>query len=126
MFVFSFFFLFSGESANLSAKRRKSHDGSGDAGVKNDFIVRSVGGGHLLEFACGETSCTYHDGVDTKHVYESSLKVPKSLRDMLIDLCRSVDWNPTMVNKLEVVGYLHHGKILKKNETEARARKTQL
>ncbi|CAO3601435.1 unnamed protein product [Absidia cylindrospora] len=100
-----------GESANLAAKRRKSTDGSGDNGVKNDLIIRTIGGGHLLEFAAGETSCSYHDGLDAKHLYESSLKLPKSLRDMFMDLCASVDWNPAVVNKLEVIGYLHHGLV---------------
>jgi hypothetical protein len=48
--------------------------------------------------------------MDGKHVYESSLKVPKSLRDMFMDLCRSADWDTNIVKKLEVFGYVHHGK----------------
>ncbi|KAG0186030.1 hypothetical protein DFQ28_008422 [Apophysomyces sp. BC1034] len=30
---------------------------------------------------------------------------------MLMDLCRSADRNPNNVNKLEVIGYLHHGPV---------------
>ncbi|CAO3588657.1 unnamed protein product [Absidia cylindrospora] len=100
-----------GEPANLSTKRRKASDGTNDKGVKNDLIIRDVGGGHLLEFGAGETSSSYHDGLDAKHLYESKLKLPKTLRDMLMDLCLSVDWNPAIVRKLEVIGYLHHGLV---------------
>ncbi|ORZ04142.1 hypothetical protein BCR42DRAFT_338871, partial [Absidia repens] len=90
-----------GEVINLATKRRKFDYGTGDKAVKNNFIVRTVGNGHLLEFVCGETACSHHDGRDGKHVYESSLKVPKSLRDMFLDLCRSADWDTNAVKKLE-------------------------
>jgi hypothetical protein len=46
----------------------------------------------------------------TKWLYESNLKLPKILRDMLFALGEKVSWHPDSIDGLQTVGYVHGDK----------------
>ncbi|KAI8076338.1 uncharacterized protein BX664DRAFT_353923 [Halteromyces radiatus] len=52
-----------------------------------------------------EDGALYDGCMGSKHIHESELKLPKSLKDMMTKLCDECNWNPTVMRLLEVVGY---------------------
>lgn len=83
-------------------------------GSKPDMCIRLVsGGGKQLKFgACAAAS--YYDGsTDRKYHYESTIKLPKMLKDVLFDLCEYVDWDVQKTKQIEVEGCMQSGRCLK-------------
>lgn len=69
-------------------------------GRKNDLITCSKSG---IESGCGEAGLDPEE-FDTKVIVESNLKTPKTMHDMFIRLCRSVDNKQEVIKKLQIVG----------------------
>ncbi|EPB86149.1 hypothetical protein HMPREF1544_07051 [Mucor circinelloides 1006PhL] len=82
-------------------------------GSKPDMCIRLVsGGGKQLKFgACAAAS--YYDGsTDRKYHYESTIKLPKMLKDVLFDLCEYVDWDVQKTKQIEVEGCMQSGLVI--------------
>lgn len=71
------------------------------------------GGGKPLEFGACEAASYYDGPADKKYDYESKIKLPKMLKDMLFDLCEYIDWDVQKVKQIGVEGCVQSGKCLK-------------
>lgn len=103
----------SGESTGIStALRKNSHRNLNDrrkVGRRGDWILRSVGNGDRNEYGVGEAAKVWIDRYGTKFLKEVGLKVPKTLKDMLVKLMGNVDQNREACAKIQTVGILHAG-----------------
>lgn len=80
-------------------------------GHKPDMMICAVGeGSKLLEFGACEAASFYDSTRGKKYSYESRLKIPKILKDMLFNLREHVDWDKKVTKEIEVVGYVQSGK----------------
>ncbi|KAG1598366.1 hypothetical protein G6F47_006485 [Rhizopus delemar] len=95
-----------GEPSSVSSSARRNRDRTIEemqrkkVGRKNDLIICSKSG---IELGCGEAGLDPEE-FDTKVIVESSLKTPKTMHDMFIRLCRSVDNKQEVIKKLQIVG----------------------
>lgn len=87
----------------IPTKRRK-------IGRRGDWILRKNGNGDHIEFGIGESGNIGEDEFGTKFLKGMCLKLPKSLKDMLIRLIKKVGWNNELCRKLQTVGIIHSGK----------------
>ncbi|CAJ0839585.1 7469_t:CDS:2, partial [Entrophospora sp. SA101] len=74
-------------------------------GSRCDLIVRRG----FLEFVCSEVEKFYEGPKGTKLLKESSLKIPKVLKDMLYDLHQHVNFDEDSLRKMETIGFAHAG-----------------
>lgn len=80
-------------------------------GYKPDMIIQAVREGNRpLEFGACEAASFYDGPTGKKYKYESRLKLPKTLKDMLFNLCQHVDWDTKITKEIEVIGYVQSGK----------------
>ncbi|RUS26066.1 hypothetical protein BC938DRAFT_471275 [Jimgerdemannia flammicorona] len=102
-----------GEACSAASGHRKNADRTVSAshklkrqkiGRKGDLILRSSTN---LEFGGGEAGKTYTSEKGTKWLVESGLKLPKMLKDMLMDLAKEVEWSTTVLRTLTTVGFIH-------------------
>ncbi|CAO3682307.1 unnamed protein product [Rhizopus stolonifer] len=56
-----------------------------------------------MELGCGEARLDPEE-FDTKVIVESNLKAPKTMHDMFIRLCKSVDNKEGVIKELQIVG----------------------
>lgn len=83
-------------------------------GSKPYMCIRLVSGGwKQLEFGAFEAASNYDGSTDRKYHYESTIKLPKMLKDMLFDLCKYVDWDVQKTKQIEVEGCIQSGRCLK-------------
>ncbi|KAG1140609.1 hypothetical protein G6F37_012184 [Rhizopus arrhizus] len=76
-------------------------------GYKPDMIIQAVREGNRpLEFGACEAASFYDGPTGKKYKYESRLKLPKTLKDMLFNLCLHVDWDTKITKEIEVIGYV--------------------
>lgn len=71
------------------------------------------GGGKPLEFGACEAASYYDGSADKKYYYESRIKLPKTLKDILFDLCEYVDWDVQKIKQIGVEGCIQSGECLK-------------
>ncbi|KAG2201432.1 hypothetical protein INT47_001481 [Mucor saturninus] len=85
------------ENAHFKEKFERRKTGS-----KPDMTIRLVfGGGQPLEFGACEAASYYAGPADKKYYYESTIKLPKMLKDMLFDLYEYVDWDMQKMKQIE-------------------------
>ncbi|ORX61741.1 hypothetical protein DM01DRAFT_1332322 [Hesseltinella vesiculosa] len=94
-----------GSKERIAAKKR---------GRKCDLIVRHHAPDHQvpLEYGAGESGRVYDGPHGTKLLTESSLKLPKTLKDMLDHLVINNSIPQDDIHKLEMVGYVTAGNDL--------------
>ncbi len=78
-------------------------------GRRGDWILRAVGNGSKDEFGAGEASKCWLDEYETKYLREGGLKLPKTLKDMLLSLMERISWNSEIRKKIQTVGIIHGG-----------------
>ena len=78
-------------------------------GRRGDWILRTVGNGDKNEFGAGEAGNSWVDKYGTKYFREIGLKLPKTLKDMLLNLMEKISWNEEMCKKIQTVGIIHGG-----------------
>ncbi|CAG8471246.1 7932_t:CDS:10 [Acaulospora colombiana] len=61
--------------------------------VRGDWILKAVGNGKKDEFGAGEAGKDWVDENGTKYIREIGLKLPKTLKDMLVNLMERIKWN---------------------------------
>ncbi|KAI9028983.1 hypothetical protein CLU79DRAFT_522470 [Phycomyces nitens] len=97
-----------GPQSTSSRKRKRMNQDSSErrkTGSKPDMSIRLVsGGGKPLEFGACEAAAYYEGHSSKKYQYESTIKLPKMLKDMLFDLCEYVDWDAEKIEKIGVEG----------------------
>ncbi|CAG8753049.1 16775_t:CDS:2, partial [Gigaspora rosea] len=76
-------------------------------GRKGDLVLRTSSD---LEFGSGEAGKTYKTDKGTKWLVESGLKLPKLLKDMLVQLASEVEWSTVVFG---YVCYLSRGDVYK-------------
>ncbi|KAF0436850.1 hypothetical protein F8M41_004651 [Gigaspora margarita] len=73
-------------------------------GRKGDLVLRTSSD---LEFGGREAGKTYKTDKGTKWLVESGLKLPKLLKDMLVQLASEVEWSTVVLRNLTTVGFVH-------------------
>ncbi|CAO3678706.1 unnamed protein product [Umbelopsis ramanniana] len=103
-----------GESASIASGLRKNENrvAASTTAVKRqvmghraDFLIRKL----QTEYACGESGKRYHGEKDTKLLLERDLKLPKMMKDQLLQLFKVCDNDERIIRKLSTVGILHYG-----------------
>nr|CAG8570074.1 10225_t:CDS:2 [Entrophospora candida] len=99
-----------GESTSLaSASRKNIKRLSGEwrkMGCRIDLILRSIN-----EFGAGEAGKSWVDKNGTKFLKETGLKLPKTLKDMLVKLIEKAGWDEESRAKIQTVGIIHAGML---------------
>ncbi|CAG8564981.1 21166_t:CDS:10, partial [Racocetra persica] len=105
-----------GESSGIASSIRKNKNRmmgtNRRMGRRGDWILRLTGKGDNNEFGGGEAGHSWKDKYGTKFLKESSTKLPKNLKDMIMKLMEKVKWNPAKYNKIQTVGIIHAGLIM--------------
>lgn len=76
-------------------------------GRRGDWILRSITNGDKQEFGAGEAGKSWVDENGTKFLKEAGLKLPKTLKDMLVGLLKKADWDAGTCTKIQTVGIIH-------------------
>ncbi|SAM00626.1 hypothetical protein [Absidia glauca] len=103
-----------GESLSIASKERKRLERKrqiSKLGSRSDMVLRRIGNGIALEYGAAEDGATYDGAFGRKRMYEAELKLPKTLKDMMMMMCNDCDWDGSMMTKIEVVGYCHSGTV---------------
>ncbi|RGB37265.1 hypothetical protein C1646_57421 [Rhizophagus diaphanus] len=88
-----------GESTSISTATRKNNTAKRKPGERRkigrrgDWILRAVGNSKKDEFGAGEAGKDWVDEYGTKYLREIGLKLPKTLKDMLVNLIERIKWN---------------------------------
>ncbi|CAI2175886.1 19774_t:CDS:2 [Funneliformis geosporum] len=104
-----------GESTSISTATRKNTKAkrkSGERrkiGRRGDWILRAVGNGKKDEFGAGEAGKDWVDKYGTKYLREIGLKLPKTLKDMLVNLMERIKWNKEVRRQIQTIGIIHAG-----------------
>lgn len=102
-----------GESTSLaSGTRKNAKRQSGKRrkmGRRCDWILRFVNNGEKDEFGAGEAGKSWVDEHGTKFLKEAGLKLPKTLKDMLVKLMARARWDKERCAKIQTVGAIHAG-----------------
>ncbi|CAG8625303.1 6697_t:CDS:2, partial [Paraglomus occultum] len=105
-----------GESTSLaSASRKNIKRLSGERrkmGRRIDWILRSISNGDRDEFGAGEAGKSWVDKNGTKFLKEAGLKLPKTLKDMLVKLMEKAGWDEESRAKIQTVGMIHAGLMI--------------
>lgn len=75
------------------------------------MIIRKSGNGMNLEYGGAEAGSRYEGSYGKKKMYDGELKLPKTLRDMFIMMCKDIKWDPIKMKSIEIIGYLHSGLV---------------
>lgn len=75
-------------------------------GRRGDFILRTSSN---LEFGGAEAGRTYKTDKGTKWLVESGLKLPKLLKDMIVQLASNAEWSTPVLRNLKTIGFVHAG-----------------
>ncbi|CAO3670371.1 unnamed protein product [Umbelopsis ramanniana] len=103
-----------GESTSIASGLRKNENRVAASttavrrqimGHRADFIIRKL----QTEYACGESGKRYSGEKDTKLLLERDLKLPKMMKDQLLQLFKACDNDEKIVRKLSTVGILQYG-----------------
>jgi hypothetical protein len=62
-----------------------------------------------LEFGATEAGRVFEGEFASKWELEANLKLPKVLRDMFWTLSDKANWDPTIVQNIQTMGYIHGG-----------------
>jgi hypothetical protein len=73
-------------------------------GRKGDLILRTSAD---LEFGGAEAGRKYTSEKDTKWLEESGVKLPKMLKDMIVQLAKEVEWSEAVLRTLTIIGFVH-------------------
>ncbi|CAB4445276.1 unnamed protein product [Rhizophagus irregularis] len=100
-----------GESCSLSSSTRKNHKRTVPAvdkkrkilGRRGDMIIRKI----TDEYGCAEAGRQFEGQNGTKLLQERGLKMPKMMKDMFDQLCKTFDQDEKKTRKLETIGFLH-------------------
>jgi len=76
------------------------------------MILRLVGNGDRDEFGAGEAGKSWTDEHGTKFLKEAGLKLPKTLKDMLVKLMAKTGWDEEKCAKIQTVGVIHAGLMI--------------
>ncbi|CAB4388009.1 unnamed protein product [Rhizophagus irregularis] len=104
-----------GESTSISTATRKNKKTKRKLGERRkigrrgDWIIRAVGNGNKDEFGAGEAGKDWIDKYGTKYLKEIGLKLPKTLKDMFVNLMERINWNEEMRRKIQTLGIIHRG-----------------
>lgn len=105
-----------GESTSLaSGTRKNAKRQSGKRrkmGRRCDWILRFVNNGEKDEFGAGEAGKSWVDEHGTKFLKEAGLKLPKTLKDMLVKLMARARWDKERCAKIQTVGAIHAGLMI--------------
>ncbi|GAB5593996.1 hypothetical protein Unana1_08896 [Umbelopsis nana] len=103
-----------GESASIASSVRKNENRLAASttsmkrqmmGHRADLLIRKL----KVEYACGETGRSYTSEKDTKLLLERDLKMPKMMKDQLVQLFKLCDNDESTTRKLAIAGILHFG-----------------
>ncbi|CAG8620838.1 4193_t:CDS:10 [Ambispora gerdemannii] len=89
----------------LTGERRKM-------GRRIDWILRSISNGDRDEFGAGEAGKSWVDKNGTKFLKEAGLKLPKTLKDMLVKLMEKAGWDEESRAKIQTIGIIHAGLMI--------------
>ena len=95
---------------NKKAKRKPGERRK--IGRRGDWILRTIGNGNKDEFGAGEAGKDWTDEYGTKYLKEIGLKLPKTLKDMLMNLMERVNWDKDVRKNIQTVGIIHEGMSL--------------
>ncbi|CAG8561366.1 8290_t:CDS:10 [Ambispora leptoticha] len=102
-----------GESTSISTATRKNKKRKSEErrkiGRRGDWILRAVGNGKKDEFGAGEAGKDWVDEHGTKYIREIGLKLPKTLKDMLVNLMERIKWNEEVRKQIQTIGIIHAG-----------------
>ncbi|CAB5360736.1 unnamed protein product [Rhizophagus irregularis] len=104
-----------GESTSISTATRKNKKAKRKSeerrkiGRRGDWILRAVGNGKKDEFGAGEAGKDWVDEYGTKYIREIGLKLPKTLKDMLVNLMERIKWNEEVRRQIQTIGIIHAG-----------------
>ncbi|GBC08988.1 hypothetical protein RclHR1_08520014 [Rhizophagus clarus] len=107
-----------GESTSVSTATRKNKKAKRKPGERRkigrrgDWILRAVGNGNKDEFGAGEAGKDWTDKYGTKYLKEIGLKLPKTLKDMLMNLMEKVNWVKEVRKNIQTVGIIHEGLMM--------------
>ncbi|GES90377.1 C2H2-type zinc finger transcription factor [Rhizophagus clarus] len=107
-----------GESTSISTAIRKNKKAKRKAGERRkigrrgDWILRAVGNGNKDEFGAGEAGKDWTDKFGTKYLKEIGLKLPKTLKDMLMNLMERINWIKEVRKNIQTVGIIHEGLMM--------------
>ncbi|GBB84115.1 hypothetical protein RclHR1_10750004 [Rhizophagus clarus] len=96
------------EGASISRVTRKNENAKGKSserhkiGRRGSWILSAVSTGNKDEF-------DWIDKYGTKYFREIGLKLPKTLKDMLVNLIERVNWNEEVRKKIQTVGIIYGG-----------------
>ncbi|CEP08742.1 hypothetical protein [Parasitella parasitica] len=76
------------------------------------MTIRSSGSVNVLEFGAAEAASFYNGRTNKKYMYESRVKLPKLLKDMLYYLNESVDWDADKRGRIEVIGFVQSALVI--------------
>ncbi|CAG8700024.1 34446_t:CDS:2, partial [Racocetra persica] len=100
-----------GESSGIASSIRKNKNRNigqnRKMGSRGDWFLRSNGDND--EYGAGEAGKSWQDKYGTKFVRESGVKLPKSLKDIIVKLLEKVEWNSEKRNQIQTVGIVHEG-----------------
>ena len=74
--------------------------------LKPDMILKKDG----LEYGSAEHGFPDESGVGEKELNETFLKLPKTLKDMMLKLIEEVNYDEATIRSLRVVGLVHSRK----------------
>ncbi|KAI7906311.1 uncharacterized protein BX663DRAFT_557997 [Cokeromyces recurvatus] len=105
-----------GPASTYSRKRKRATQDEFDreeTGSKLDMSICLVSdGSKILEFGACEAASFYGGPTDRKYFHESKIKLPKMLKDMLLNLCEYSDWDIEKMKYIEVVGCVQSGGMI--------------
>ncbi|GES78735.1 C2H2-type zinc finger transcription factor [Rhizophagus clarus] len=104
-----------GEGCSSASRQRKNRERKCSKtkkimGRKCDGIARDLGSPE--EFAVSEEGSTWTGEDGTKYLSDGSLKMPKLMRDMLLQKIKNHGVNFVKNNQIEIVGFLHSAQYL--------------
>ncbi|CAJ0924625.1 8123_t:CDS:2 [Entrophospora sp. SA101] len=106
-----------GESASIATSVAKNTGRSSTAerkkmGDHGDWILQTTGKGDLEEFGAGEAGHMWFDEYGSKFLFESKLKLPKILKNMLVKLMKKANWNKSQTKQMQTIGIIHAGLLM--------------
>lgn len=103
-----------GESSSIASGVRKNENRLSAStntmkrqimGHRADFLIRKL----KVEYACGESGKSFTSESDTKVLLERNLKLPKMMKDQLVQLCKLCENDEDTTRKLAIAEILQFG-----------------
>ncbi|CAG8809016.1 20549_t:CDS:2, partial [Dentiscutata erythropus] len=86
-------------------------------GKKGDGYVRTFGS-RPVEWAASESGPQWEGEYGTKLTKERGLSLPKTLKDIFVDLARKVNFREDKIRQISVPGFVHAGAVLIKTRID--------